>query len=463
MNGLRSILPLNDVIWTLHPLQLRLISSTLISIRNLLDISITIGLIRMEIKRDAYLERLDRLRFKGGVKIITGVRRGGKTYLLFNIFHKHLLNSGIPEDHIISIALDSIENKHLRSAEALFKEVVSRIVDTNEYYVIVDEIQMAEDFVDFVNGLANRRNVDLYITGSNSRFLSSDIVTEFRGRGTEINVRPLSFSEYLQTTDKNEHDAWFEYLTYGGLPESTMLEEEDKAEYLDNLVKIVYLRDIIERNGILMPDVLDATYGVLSSGIGSLTNPHRITNIMKAHKFKVDDGTVSKYVSYLENAFLFERSMRFDLKGNDYIDTPSKYYSIDLGLRNAKLGFRQNEYSHLMENAIYNELRSRGYRVDVGVIGIRDYIAGKREYKQLEIDFVANKASDRIYIQSAYRMDEPEKREQELRPFLKVNDGFRKMVLVGDDVPTHVNEKGIIIMNVIDFMKDPDSLKKAYP
>ena len=413
----------------------------------------------MEIRRDAYLERLMRLRFKGGVKIITGVRRGGKTHLLFNIFQNLLLESCVPSDHIIAVSLESIENRHLRDAEALYRDVASRIVDSDEYYVMVDEIQLAEDFVDFVNGLAGMKNVDLYITGSNSRFLSSDVVTEFRGRGIEINVRPLSFSEYMQVAGKDEREAWRDYLKYGGLPENVDLEDEEKAGYLENLIEAVYERDVVERRRIRHPDALDAVYDVLSSGIGSLTNPHRITNIMRDRRIEVDGNTVSQYISYLEDSFLFERSKRFDLKGNGYIDTPSKYYSVDLGLRNAKLGFRQNEYRHLMENAIYNELRGRGYSVDVGVIGIRDYLAGKREYRQLEVDFVANKGGERIYIQSAYRMDEPEKREQELRPFLKLNDGFRKIVLVGDDVPVHVNEKGIVIMNVIDFMKDPGSLK----
>lgn len=417
----------------------------------------------MEIKRDAYLERLERLRFKGGVKIITGVRRGGKSYLLFNIFCNHLLETGVRSDHVIAIALDSIENRHLRDAESLYKEIASRIIDSGEYYVMIDEIQLAEDFVDLVNGLAGRKNVDLYITGSNSRFLSSDIVTEFRGRGTEINVRPLSFSEYMQVAGKDERSAWRDYLTYGGLPESVDLDEEDKANYLENLIRTVYIRDIVERRGIRRPDAMDALFDVLSSGIGSLSNPRRIANTMKSHGMEIDGNTVSEYISFLEDSFLFERSKRFDLKGNGYIDTPSKYYSVDLGLRNAGLGFRQNEYSHLMENAIYNELRSRGYRVDVGVIGIREYISGRREYKQLEIDFVANKGSERIYIQSAYRMDDPDKAEQEARPFLKVNDGFRKLILVGDDVPVHVNGKGVIIMNVIDFMKDPRSLESLHP
>ena len=415
----------------------------------------------MEIKRDRYLERLKRLQFKGGVKIITGLRRSGKSYLLFNIYRNYLLETGVSEDNIISIALDSVENKHLRSAEALYEEVVSRITDDSDYYVMVDEIQFAEDFVDFVNGLVGRKNVDLYITGSNSKFLSSDIVTEFRGRGSDINVRPLSFSEFRSAVDMDDRTAWHTYLTYGGLPESVELVDEDKVNYLTELIRVVYMRDIIERKKVKLPDVLDKVFDVLSSAVGSLTNPNRITDIMHNSKIEVDDNTVTNYIFHLEDAFLFEQSKRFDLKGNEYIDTPSKYYAVDLGVRNAKLGFRQNEYNHLMENAIYNELRYRGYSVDVGVIGIREYKKGKREYKQLEIDFVANKGSERIYIQSAYRMDEPDKKDQELRPFLKMNDGFRKIVLVGDDVPMHVNEKGIMIMNVIDFMKDPNSLNRT--
>jgi len=417
-------------------------------------------MIVMEIKRDRYLERLKRLQFKGGVKIITGLRRSGKSYLLFNIYRNYLLETGVPENNIITIALDSVENKHLRSAETLYKEVVSRIKNDSDYYVMVDEIQLAEDFVDFVNGLVGRKNVDLYITGSNSKFLSSDIVTEFRGRGSDINVRPLSFSEFRSAVDMDDRTAWHTYLTYGGLPESVELVDEDKVNYLTELIKVVYMRDIIERKKVKLPDVLDKVFNVLSSAVGSLTNPNRITDIMHNSKIEVDGNTVTNYIFHLEDSFLFEQSKRFDLKGNEYIDTPSKYYAVDLGVRNAKLGFRQNEYNHLMENAIYNELRYRGYSVDVGVIGIREYKKGKREYKQLEIDFVASKGSERIYIQSSYRMDEPDKKDQELRPFLKMNDGFRKIVLVGDDVPPHINEKGIMIMNVIDFMKDPNSLDR---
>ena len=417
-------------------------------------------MIPMIIERESYVERLKRLRFKGGVKIITGVRRCGKSFLLFNLYRDHLLDSGVPEGHIIAFALDSIENKPLRDAKALYDEVRSRITDGSEYYVMIDEIQLAVDFVDFVNGISNMKNVDLYITGSNSKFLSSDIVTEFRGRGTEIRVRPLSFSEYLSATEGDERKAWREYLTYGGLPATVGLEDEDKTKYLAELVRVVYIKDIVERKKVQMPDILETVFEILSSAVGSLTNPNRVTNLLKDRRMKIEDNTVTNYITYLEDAFLFERSRRFDLKGNGYIDTPSKYYAVDLGLRNAALEFRQNEYGHLMENAIYNELRTRGYDVDVGVIGIRDYIEGKREYKQLEIDFVANKGGERIYIQSAYNMDGPVKKDQELRPFLKINDAFRKVILIGNDEPSHLTENGIRIMNVIDFMKDPDSLKK---
>jgi predicted AAA+ superfamily ATPase len=295
---------------------------------------------------------------------------------------------------------------------------------------------------------------------SNSKFLSSDIVTEFRGRGTEINVRSITFSEYLDIVELDERKAWMKYLTYGGLPESINLDDEDRMEYLSNLIKVVYIKDIMDRKRIKLPEVLENVFDVISSSVGSLTNPNRITNIMHNHKMDVDGSTISDYIDHLCDAYLFEVSKRFDLKGNGYIDTPSKYYSTDLGLRNAKLGFRQNEYSHLMENAIYNELRYRGYSVDVGVIGIREYVQGVREYKQLEIDFIANKGDERIYIQSAYRMEDDDKRKQELRPFLKVNDSFKKLVLTGDDVPMHRTEKGFVVMNVIDFMKDQDSLKK---
>lgn len=414
----------------------------------------------MEISRPRYLDRLIRLRFKGGVKIITGMRRSGKSYLLFNLFKDYLLSIDVPDRNIICIALDSVENAHLRDAVALYEQVSSLITDDSEYYILLDEIQLVEGFEEVVNSLKRRRNVDVYITGSNSKFLSSDIVTEFRGRGTEINVRPLSFSEYLPYSGKDERTAWYDYLTYGGLPESIDLETEDRMAYLSELIDVVYMRDIIERKRIRMPDVMDSVFSVLSSAIGSLTNPNRLTDTLRSHHVDVAGTTVSEYIDHLKDSFLFEESKRFDLKGRAYFDTPSKYYATDLGLRNAKLGFRQTEFNHLMENAIYNELRYRGYSVDVGIIGFREYIEGKREYRQLEIDFVANKGSERYYIQSAYRIDDDSKRKQEVRPFLKMNDGFRKIIIVDGDAPKTIDEDGVVTMNVIDFMKDPESLNR---
>ena len=414
----------------------------------------------MEISRPRYLDRLIRLRFKGGVKIITGMRRSGKSYLLFNLFKDYLLSIDVPDRNIICIALDSVENAHLRDAVALYEQVLSLITDDSEYYILLDEIQLVEGFEEVVNSLKRRRNADVYITGSNSKFLSSDIVTEFRGRGTEINVRPLSFSEYLPYSGKDERTAWYDYLTYGGLPESIDLETEDRMAYLSELIDVVYMRDIIERKRIRMPDVMDSVFSVLSSAIGSLTNPNRLTDTLRSHHVDVAGTTVSEYIDHLKDSFLFEESKRFDLKGRAYFDTPSKYYATDLGLRNAKLGFRQTEFNHLMENAIYNELRYRGYSVDVGIIGFREYIEGKREYRQLEIDFVANKGSERYYIQSAYRIDDDSKRKQEVRPFLKMNDGFRKIIIVDGDAPKTIDEDGVVTMNVIEFMKDPESLNR---
>ena len=414
----------------------------------------------MEFGRNKYIEKLKRLNFVGGVKIITGVRRCGKSYLLFNLYYKELISSGIPEDHIITIGLDSIENKSLCDAEKLYQHIMCQIKDNEQYYIMIDEIQLVDDFVSVVNSLLRKKNLDVYITGSNSKFLSSEIVTEFRGRGTEINVRPLSFSEFYSSTSLEDNKAWHTYLSYGGMPEIVKLAEEDKINSLENLISVVYLRDIVERKKVQHPDILDTVFNMLSSAIGSLTNPNRIANQLKNKKIKVDNKTITEYIGHFKDAFLFEESKRFDIKGREYIDTPSKWYSIDLGLRNARIGFRQNEFTHLMENAIYNELRYRGFSVDVGVIGIREYIQRKRNYKQLEIDFVANKGDKRYYIQSAYRMDDEEKVEHETRPFLKINDGFRKIIVVGDNVPTHTNNNGITIMNVFDFMKDENSLDR---
>ncbi len=415
----------------------------------------------MMIERRRYLDRLVKLKFNGSVKIITGVRRCGKSYLLSKIFYNHLIQSGVDENHVIFIALDSFENEKFHDGRTLYEHLIGQIGDEKEHYIILDEIQLVKGFESIVNSLMRRDNIDVYITGSNSKFLSSDIITEFRGRGTEVNVRPLSFSEYIECVDVDSQTAWRDYLLYGGLPETILKDEEEKVTYLKNLVDVLYVRDIIERNGLRKSTVLNAIFNTLSSSIGSLTNPLRIRNIMQNEGIKVDDETVSTYIKAMNDAYLFEEAHRFDIKGNSFIRSPIKYYSVDLGLRNAKLNFRQNEFSHLMENAIYNELRYRGFNVDVGVIGIREYINGKREYKQLEIDFVANKGADRYYIQSAFNMTDPNKQKQELRPFLKINDGFKKLVIVGDNVPPHRNENGIMIMNIIDFLKDIDALMKV--
>jgi len=414
----------------------------------------------LEIPRTRYLERLKELRFKGGVKIITGIRRSGKTYLLFEIYRRYLLESGIPPERIIAISLEPLKNKHLRDIYALDKEIRSRILDDGQYYIMLDEIQMAEGFTDLVNGLRENKNLDVYITGSNSKMLSSDIATEFRGRGTEIRVRPLSFSEYLPVCGRDERTAWNEYLTFGGIPECIELPEEERMNHLNDLVTATYLKDIIDRKKIQHPKVLGIVMEMLSSAIGSLTNPNRMQLTLEKRGMEVSWETVSDYIEHLKDAYLFEESKRFDIKGKGYIDSPSKYYAADLGIRNAELGFRQDEYTHLMENAIYNELRYRGFSVDVGMIGVREYTSGKREYKQLEIDFIATKGMRRYYIQSAFRMDDAEKKEQEIRPFLRLNDGFRKIVITGDDVPVHADEMGITIINVIDFMKDAESLEK---
>lgn len=414
----------------------------------------------MEFPRERYIERLDGLRFKGGVKIITGMRRCGKSYLLFELYRRHLIDDGVPEDHIVAISLEPLENRRLRDPVALLHEIDSRIADDGRHYVMLDEIQMAIGFVDLINSLRQRRNLDIYVTGSNSRFLSSDMATEFRGRGTEIRVHPLSFSECVPVLGGDDRTAWRRYLMFGGLPEGMELDDEERMNYLSNLISATYVRDIIERKRVQHPKVLDILFDLLSSAVGSLTNPNRLHKSLAGRGIDVSWETVSEYIGHLEDAFLFEESKRFDIKGKAYIDSPSKYYATDLGIRNAKLGFRQDEFTHLMENAIYNELRYRGFSVDVGVIGIREYVNGNREYKQLEIDFIAGKGELRYYIQSAYHMDEDAKKEQEIRPFLSINDGFRKIVLTEDDVPRHIDGNGIVIMNVIDFMRDQKSLER---
>lgn len=415
----------------------------------------------MPIKRDRYLQKLIDSKWNGMVKIITGVRRCGKSYLLFRLFKTHLLSEGVKSEHIIEIALDSLENKPLRDVNALYDRIVGSIDDGEKYYVFLDEIQLADDFESLLNSLLHKENLDLYVTGSNSKMLSSDIITEFRGRGDEIRMWPLSFSEFLPSFNGTEEEAWDKYTEYGGLPEITAIgTDEKKASYLQNLIKKTYKKDITDRYAISFPSALDNIFNVLSSSVGSLTNPIRLRDTMIAKGYKaIDDETVSAYVGYLENAFLFERSQRYDVKGRSYFDTPSKYYAVDIGLRNAKLNFRQNEMAHIMENIIYNELRSRGYSVDIGVVKYTKTEDGGRKEKTAEIDFVANRGSRRYYIQSAYNMDDPEKKETEIRPFLKINDSFKKIVVVGGLLSPRRDENGIVTMGIRNFLKDENSLE----
>ncbi len=409
-----------------------------------------------KIARDRYLKKLVDREFDGLVKVVTGIRRCGKSYLLLNIFKKHLLEQGIPEDHIISVDLEDFSNIRLRDGRELYDHVASSISKKGgRFYVLIDEIQHVDGFVDVVNGLMHLPNTDVYITGSNSRFLSSDIVTEFRGRSEEIRVRPLSFSEFLPTFDGSKEEAWAEYVRYGGMPESVGFTSEHKESYLVDLVRSVYLLDITERNDVREPDSLESLMSVLCSSIGSLTNVSKIMKTMSTtSRKKIDHRTVSRYLEIFQDSFLFERSQRYDVKGKRYFDSICKYYVIDIGLRNAWLGYRQQEPTHMMENILYNELRARGFNVDVGVVPVRKRNGDKLEYTQFEIDFVANKGYERIYIQSAFSIPDAEKHHQEIRPFLSINDSFRKMIVVsGSDLPW-IDENGIMTVGIIRFLLD---------
>ncbi|MDR1690661.1 MAG: ATP-binding protein [Candidatus Methanoplasma sp.] len=413
----------------------------------------------MEIRRDRYLNRLIKRKWNGSVKVVTGVRRCGKSYLLFKLFRDHLISEGTDPGDIIAIALDDIRNKPLREPAALYESIVGS-AKGDRCYVLLDEIQYVEGFEDVMNGLRQFQNIDVYVTGSNSKMLSKDILTEFRGRGDEIRIYPLSFSEFSTAYPGREEEAWRLYRTFGGMPELIARgDEEQKTAYLQNLMNEVYLRDIKERNDIRLENELDLMVDFLCSSVGSLTNPARISNALKTLRNSgIDEETVCRYLNFLEESFLFERSKRYDVRGKKYFDTPSKYYAVDVGLRNARLNFRQQEETHIMENIIYTELRSRGFSVDVGIVEDRITKEGAKEYRQLEIDFVANKGSRRYYIQSAYRMPEGEKEEQELRPFLKVRDSFKKIIVVGDDTHPKRDENGVVTISIRQFLLDEDSL-----
>jgi len=416
----------------------------------------------MEIKRDVYLNKLIRKKKNGLIKVVTGIRRCGKSYLLFHLFHDHLLDNGVAEDHIIEIALDDRSNKELRDPDAILKFIKESIKDREDYYIILDEVQYLDEFEDVLNSLLHIRNADVYVTGSNSKFLSSDVITQFRGRGDEIHVYPLSFSEYVSVYQGSQDEAWDDYLVYGGLPLILAMEEpEDKAEYLHSLFQKVYISDIVERHNVRNKEELDELVDVLASAIGSYTNQNKLVRTFKSVKNKtISDKTIKKYTDYLIDSYLISKADRYDIKGKKYIGKLSKYYFEDVGLRNARLGFRQIEETHLMENIIYNELRVRGYHVDVGVVeNYETKPDGKRGKKQLEVDFVATKGSEKYYIQSAFALPTADKVNQEQRGLLSIPDFFRKIVVVGENIKVRRDENGIITIGLRNFLLDENSLK----
>lgn len=411
----------------------------------------------MEIKRDYYLKKLINKQNNGLIKIVTGIRRCGKSYLLDPMFKNYLLMNGVKENHIIKIDLDIRENRKYLDPDVLDSYIKEKIIDDDKYYIILDEIQKVKDFESVLNGFLKIKNIDVYVTGSNSKFLSSDIVTEFRGRGDEIKVYPLSFKEFCQVNNEDKYSAWKEYITYGGLPLVLLQKEsEEKINYLNFQTNNVYLNDVIERNNISNDKELYELLQIISSSVGSLTNPKKLYNtfISKGSGNVITDKTIYSYLGYLEDAFIIQKSFRYDIKGKKYIDTPYKYYFTDIGVRNSVLGFRQIEENHIMENVIYNELKVRGYNVDVGVVEIRE----KDDRKKLEIDFIVNKGYDKYYIQSALNIDSDEKKLQELRPLLNVNDFFKKIIVVNSDIPRYKNEDGILIIGIYDFLLNENSL-----
>ena len=415
----------------------------------------------MEITRDIYLNKLISRMSNGMVKIITGVRRCGKSYLLFRLFKEHLIKERVPHANIIEVALDDIANKKLRNAEVLYDYVKAQIKGSSIHYVFLDEIQFVDGFTDVVNGLLRISNIDIYVTGSNSRLLSSDILTEFRGRGDEVRVYPLCFSEYFAASGGSVKQAWKDYYTFGGMPLVTYRESDEmKVGYLVNLFKEVYLRDICERNSIKHEADLEALIDILASSIGSLTNPSKLQRTFKSGRSSaITDKTIKIYIDYLEEAFLLESAHRYDVKGKKYIDTPLKYYFVDIGLRNARLNFRQQEENHIMENVIYNELRVRGFSVDVGIVDITETGSdGKRQQKRLEVDFIARKGNAITYIQSAYAVSNDLKETQEKRSLSKIPDFFNKLIIVNDDIKTKRDKEGIVTMGLFDFLLNPESL-----
>lgn len=416
----------------------------------------------MRIERELYLDRLVDRMHNGMVKVITGIRRCGKSFLLFQLFKDYLSSQGVDNEHIIRVSLDSEESEDLLDRKKLGAHVRNRILDDSQYYLFIDEIQMVDGFEKVLNSLLKITNLDIYVTGSNSRFLSTDILTEFRGRGDEVRVFPLSFSEFCSAFDGSTEDAWKEYSLYGGLPQILLQKrEEQKAAFLKNIFKKVYIDDIVGRNHLKGDEAIDALCSVIASAVGSLTSPSKLSKTFASRGVKgVTDKTVNAYISYMEESFLVSKAMRYDVKGRKYIGSPCKFYYCDAGLRNAGLSFRQYEETHLMENIIYNELLVRGFSVDVGIV---QYIAKNADGKVVrvtnEVDFVANLGSKRYYIQSAFAIPDEEKMQQEQDSLLHISDSFKKIIVTLKDSPPWHNEKGVLIMNVFDFLLKRNSLE----
>lgn len=415
----------------------------------------------MIIRRDTYLNKLISKKQNGLIKVITGIRRCGKSYLLFNLFRNYLIESGVDSSHIIEMTFDSYENKRYRDPEIFFPYIKEKISDSGLYFILLDEIQLLEDFESILNSLSRLPNTDIYVTGSNAKFLSKDIITEFRGRGDEVHMYPLSFSEFMSVYDGDKRDGWNEYMVYGGIPlVLNQKTHEQKSAFLKSLFNEVYITDILGRNRIRNKEELEELLDIVSSAVGSLTNSNKLAQTFKSIKNKtINKSTIKKYLDSLCDSFLIEESRRYDVKGRKYIDTPLKYYFSDMGLRNARLNFRQIEETHIMENIIYNELRMRGYDVDVGVVTANEITGdGKKIRKQREIDFVCNMGSKRYYIQSAFALPDRAKIEQEEKPLLLSGDGFKKIIVTKDAPAPLYDEQGILSMSIYDFLLNSDSL-----
>jgi len=416
----------------------------------------------IRIERKKYLDELISLRHNGMIKVITGMRRCGKSYLLFELFASWLEKAGIASDHIIKVDLEDYKNREMRNPDNLYAFVESRIADDSMHYLLLDEVQMLDHFEDVLNGFLRMRNVDVYVTGSNARFLSKDIVTEFRGRGFEVKMYPLSFSEYMSAYQGSVQAGLNEFMLYGGLPQILSYNtEEQKTKFLKSLFDETYIKDIKDRYGIRKDDDLEELINIMASGIGALTNPSKLANTFRSEKKSgISYDTVKEYIDYLCDSFLVEKSTRYDIKGKRYVNSPYKYYFMDLGLRNARINFRQSERSHLMENMVYNELRIRGFNVDVGVVPVvRTGENGRQQRSSLEVDFVCNLGSRRYYIQSAYRMESDEKVRQERASLLRVDDSFKKIIVLGEEGPVTRDEAGITTIGIYDFLLKDNSLE----